>query len=81
VNPGEAPHAPHRHPDDEFILLREGTLEVTVEGKATRATPGSVIFLLRTISTACANVGDTPATYFVFRAITSLTPKAAPSSN
>ena len=28
-----------------------------------------------------SNVGDTPATYFVFRAITSLTPKATPGSN
>lgn len=81
VNAGEVPHAPHRHPDDEFILLREGTLEVTVEGKATQATPGSVIFLSSNDLHGLRNIGTTPATYFVFRAITSLTPQTAPSSN
>lgn len=81
VKPGLAPHAPHRHPDDEFILLREGTLEVTVEGKSTQATPGSVIFLSSNDLHGLRNVGTTPATYFVFRAITSLTPKATPSSD
>jgi quercetin dioxygenase-like cupin family protein len=81
VNAGEAPHAPHRHPDDEFILVREGTLEVMVEGNTSRATTGSVIFLSSNDLHGLRNVGSTPATYFVFRAITSLTPKAAPGSD
>src|SRR5207249_2546162 len=28
LNPGEAPHAPHRHPEEELMLIKEGTLEV-----------------------------------------------------
>src|SRR5262245_57219687 len=27
LNPGERAHAPHRHPEEEIIIVKEGTLE------------------------------------------------------
>ncbi len=33
VNPGEEPHAPHQHPDEELIIVKEGTLEFLVNGE------------------------------------------------
>src|SRR4051812_14024960 len=30
LNPGQASHAPHRHPQEELIILREGTVEVHI---------------------------------------------------
>src|SRR3954468_15153774 len=40
--PGEAPHAPHRAVNEEILMLRPGSLGVTIEGKTTRLASGSV---------------------------------------
>src|SRR5262245_53374875 len=44
VNAGEASHAPHRHPDEEMIIVKEGTVEVDTAGEKRTVGPGSVIF-------------------------------------
>lgn len=75
VNPGEASHAAHRHPDEEVILIREGTLEVTINGQSQRAGPGSIFFYGSNDLHGMRNVGDTRATYHVIRFITAATPK------
>src|SRR5262249_39981834 len=67
LNPGQMPHEPHRHPDEEMVMVKEGTLEVTVNGKTTRIGPGSVFFVAPNDLHGFKNVADTPATYFVQR--------------
>lgn len=32
LNPGEVPHAAHRHPDEEWIIVKEGLMEATING-------------------------------------------------
>ena len=44
LNPGETPHAPHKHPDEEVIIIKEGTVESLVNGETRRLGLGSVIF-------------------------------------
>lgn len=34
---GRAPHAPHRHPDEEIVIVKDGAMEVTVNGQAQQA--------------------------------------------
>ncbi|MET0553146.1 MAG: cupin domain-containing protein [Vicinamibacteria bacterium] len=63
---GEASHAPHQHPQEEVIVVREGTVEFFQNGKTTRVGPGGIAFMASMDSHAAKNVGDTPATYFVF---------------
>ena len=36
LNPGESPHAPHQHPDEEVLFLKEGTLDAIQNGKTIR---------------------------------------------
>lgn len=74
VNPGESPHPSHHHPDEELIVLREGTLDVTINGRTQRAGPGAVIFFRSNEIHGLKNNGTTRATYYVFRFITPLTP-------
>ena len=63
--PGLAPHAPHRHVHEEILMIREGTLEITIEGKVTTATPGSVVYVASNDFHGWKNSGTTRAHYFV----------------
>ena len=63
--PGAMPHPPHRHIHSEMWLIRDGTVEITVEGKSTRIGPGSVGFVRSNDEHGIKNVGAVPATYFV----------------
>jgi XRE family transcriptional regulator, regulator of sulfur utilization len=67
VNPGERSHEPHRHPEEEVIIVKEGTIESMQEGVTTKVGPGSVIFEASNQLHGLANGGDTPATYFVVK--------------
>jgi quercetin dioxygenase-like cupin family protein len=65
LHPGAMPHAPHRHQHSEFWLIREGKVEITINGQAHRIGPGSVGFASSNDEHGIKNVGDGPATYFV----------------
>ncbi len=67
LNPGETPHAPHKHPDEEVIIVKEGTVESLVNGVTRQVGPGSVIFQASNQLHAIRNVGKTPATYHVIK--------------
>jgi quercetin dioxygenase-like cupin family protein len=62
---GGAPHAPHRHVHSEMWFIREGTVELTVNGTNYRLGPGGVGFVHSNDEHGIKNVGDTPAKYFV----------------
>lgn len=74
LNPGEAPHPPHRHPDEELIIIKEGTVESTVNGITKRVGPGSVIFQASNQLHGIKNVGNTKAVYHVIKWKTEKTP-------
>ena len=40
LNAGASPHPPHSHPEEEFMLITEGTGEMTVDGKPVKVGPG-----------------------------------------
>jgi mannose-6-phosphate isomerase-like protein (cupin superfamily) len=63
--PGDAPHPPHHHLHSEMWLIREGTVELLVNGKTYRLGPGSVGFVHSNDEHGIRNVGATPAIYFV----------------
>ncbi len=67
LNPGESPHPAHKHPDEEVLFLKEGTLDATLNGKTTRIGPGSVLFQAANQMHSVKNVGTTPATYFILK--------------
>jgi len=63
--PGRAAHLPHRHPWEEIIVVKEGTLEVNLNGELSRVGPGSVLFYAPKDLHGVRNVGDTLASYHV----------------
>ena len=65
LNPGMESHPPHRHVNEELIILREGECETLSDGRWVKVTPGSVVFNASNSLHGFRNVGTTPATYHV----------------
>src|SRR5712671_3611034 len=57
LQPGGAPHPPHRHAHSEMWLIREGTVEIMVNGKSYQLGPGSVGFVESNDEHGIKNVG------------------------
>jgi quercetin dioxygenase-like cupin family protein len=75
LDPGKASHPPHKHPNEELVILDTGTVEALVNGEWKRLGPGSVIFNASNVLHGLRNVGDTPAQYHVINFKTEKTPK------
>ena len=65
LEPGAMPHPPHKHAHSEFWLIREGNVELTINGKTSRLGPGGVGLATKDDLHGIKNIGDTPANYFV----------------
>jgi len=65
LNPGEASHPPHQHPNEELVIVKEGMVEALVNGAWKRVGPGSVVFNASNQLHGLRNVGTAPATYHV----------------
>jgi quercetin dioxygenase-like cupin family protein len=62
---GTTSHAPHKHANEELVIIKEGTVEVLVDGQTKRVGPGSVVFNASNQMHSLRNVGSGPATYHV----------------
>jgi XRE family transcriptional regulator, regulator of sulfur utilization len=65
LNPGQTSHAPHQHPNEELLIVKEGTVEALVNGEWKTLGAGSVIFQASNQLHGIKNVGAGPATYHV----------------
>ena len=76
LNPGENTGPLHRHPQEELVIIKDGTIEVNIDGHTQVAGPGSIFFFGVNENENMTNVGKVPATYFVLQWFTPLTPKS-----
>lgn len=67
VRPGEASHAPHAHADEELVIIKEGTLEVSINGVVSQAGAGSMFFFASHDLHGMRNPGTVPVSYYVIR--------------
>lgn len=65
--PGQDPHPPHQHPEEELYVFKEGTVEVLVNNERKLVGPGSVVFAAAGQPHGIRNAGPTPATYHVIK--------------
>lgn len=65
LKPGLSSHAPHTHPNEELVIIREGEVEVLSGGVWKKVGPGGVVFNASNSSHALKNVGTTDAIYHV----------------
>ena len=65
LGPGEISHPPHKHVNEEIIVILEGLIEANVEGKLDRAGAGSISYFASNEMHNFKNVGTTPCRYCV----------------
>jgi quercetin dioxygenase-like cupin family protein len=65
IAPGEVNHPPHQHLREEMMLMREGTMELTISGKPYRLEPGDVGVIGSNELHNAKNDGTTRAHYFI----------------
>jgi len=63
--PNGSPHAAHHHAHSEMWLVREGTVQLTINGTSHVIGPGGLGFVRSNDEHGIKNIGNTPATYFV----------------
>ena len=76
LKPGMASHPPHRHPNEEPIIVKQGTVETLSNGEWKRVGPGSVIFNASNQLHGFRNVGSDEAIYHVINWKSAATPEA-----
>jgi quercetin dioxygenase-like cupin family protein len=65
LGPGQAPHPPHKHVHEELLMLKDGSLDVTISGQTTHVTAGSIVYVASSEMHGWRNPGTGPAQYFV----------------
>jgi len=63
--PGTQPNPAHTITHSEFIVVTQGTLEISCDGRTERAGPGSVIYIAYGTMHQARNVGPGPVQYTV----------------
>jgi mannose-6-phosphate isomerase-like protein (cupin superfamily) len=63
--PNGFPHPPHHHAHSEMWLIREGTVELTINGKSYVLHAGGLGFVRSNEIHGIRNVGTTTANYYV----------------
>jgi mannose-6-phosphate isomerase-like protein (cupin superfamily) len=67
VRPHEATHPPHRHPEDEFFFVLEGTAEFYLEGHTKVAGAYSSFYCPSNFEHGIRNAGDSVLKYLVIK--------------
>jgi len=67
LKPGMSPHPPHRHTEEEFMLVTEGTGEIQVGHKVTQVGPGAMMYCAGDKLHGITNTGSVPLTLYFYK--------------
>lgn len=68
IEPGKAPHPPHKHDnEEELIIVKEGKIKMTVGTLSKILGPGSIAFAMPGDEHGIENAGNTIATYYILK--------------
>ena len=80
LNPGVSSHPPHKHPNEELVIVKEGTVEALFGGEWKKVGPGSAVFCASNELHGIRNAGTTTATYHVINWHTPATKSLQPQA-
>jgi len=61
------PHPPHTHPEEEIMVVTEGTGEISVEGKITKVAAGSMMYCAGDHVHGIVNTGKVPLMFYFYK--------------
>lgn len=64
LDPGASPHPPHQHPEEEFLIVSEGTGEIECGGQVTQVGPGAIMYCAGNVLHGITNTGKVPLTFY-----------------
>ena len=67
LDPGAQPHPPHRHPEEEIMIVGEGTGEFSIDGVATQVKTGDMVFAEANVLHGVRNTGETRMTFYFIK--------------
>jgi len=67
LNPGQQPHPPHQHPEEEFMVVTEGNGEILVNGKKVQVGPGSMMYCEANQLHGVKNTGTKPLLFYFYK--------------
>ena len=75
LNLGEQPHPPHTHPEEEILLVTEGTGQISLKGNASAAEPGALMYAAPNDLHGIRNTGAAPLTFYFIKWIAAGAPR------
>ena len=67
LNAGATPHPPHKHPEEEFMVITEGTGELSIDGNITKVSPGAMMYCAGNKLHGIVNTGKTPLLFYFYK--------------
>jgi mannose-6-phosphate isomerase-like protein (cupin superfamily) len=64
LSPRAEPHPPHRHPEEEVLIVASGQGEIYCDGKTTKIGPGAMMFTGPNVEHGIKNTGDEPLVFY-----------------
>lgn len=64
---GMSPHPPHQHPEEEFMVVTEGTGEMEVDGQKYPVGPGSMMYCAASKIHGIVNSGKSPLLFYFYK--------------
>ena len=64
LEPGVSPHPPHRHPEEELLIISDGTGIIECDGKTTQVGPGAIMYCAGNTLHGITNTGSTLMTFY-----------------
>jgi len=64
LDPGASPHPPHRHPEEEILIVADGTGIIECDGKVTQVGPGAMMYCAGNTLHGITNTGATQMTFY-----------------
>ena len=65
--PGQEPHPPHQHPDEEIMIVTEGNGTILVGGKNQPVGPGAMMYSESNKLHGVKNTGTTPLRFYYMK--------------